>query len=73
MWKCFKVRPNKNSEDKFETNDKYCVYEEVHDDYVYTMEWVEFIQSLFLNYGFTTENFNSKTSENLLISDYSIN
>lgn len=35
----YKVRP-KREEDKRKTDPKYCHYDEAHDDYVYTDEWV---------------------------------
>jgi hypothetical protein len=41
----FSVRPTKeeNLIDPFETNTKYCHYDEVHDDYVYQEDWVSFL------------------------------
>lgn len=40
----FRIRPPRSSEeDPFETNTKYCHYDEVHDDYVYQEAWVDFI------------------------------
>ncbi|QZZ19817.1 DUF3644 domain-containing protein [Leptothermofonsia sichuanensis E412] len=40
----YKVRP-KRGEDKRKTNPKYCHYDEAHDDYVYTDEWVNFLKT----------------------------
>jgi hypothetical protein len=40
----YKARPNRG-EDKRKTNPKYCHYDEAHDDYVYTDEWVRFLES----------------------------
>ena len=42
----FSVRPFKKREkdkDAFETNSKYCIYDETHNDYLYTDEWINFI------------------------------
>ena len=70
LWKCFKVRPANNAEDKFDTIDKYCIYDEVHNDYVYTKEWIDFIKRLFQEHGFTSINLRERTSQQLNISDY---
>ncbi len=40
----YKIRPIKG-EDKRKTNPKYCHYDEAHNDYVYTDEWVMFLKS----------------------------
>lgn len=47
MWKIFNIRPNKGGEDPFDTNTKYCHYDEAHEDYVYQETWVDFIVNLF--------------------------
>lgn len=70
LWKSFKVRPSKNSDDKFDTIGIYCIYDEVHNDYVYTKEWVNFIISLFKTHNFTTDNINELTKVSLNIEDY---
>ncbi len=44
LYYLFSVRPvNKENKDPFETNTKYCHYDEVHQDYVYRDSWVDFI------------------------------
>lgn len=43
MWKLFKVRPSRGTEDSFDTNVKYCYYDQAHDDYLYTDAWIDFI------------------------------
>lgn len=45
----FSIRPPSNSEDPFDTNTKYCHYNEVHSDYLYQEEWVDFIVQLINN------------------------
>ncbi|MCF8346098.1 MAG: DUF3644 domain-containing protein [Bacteroidales bacterium] len=44
----FSIRPTKYDADKdpFDTNIKYCHYDEVHGDYVYQDEWVNFLITL---------------------------
>ncbi|MBR3672651.1 MAG: DUF3644 domain-containing protein [Spirochaetia bacterium] len=70
LWKAFKVRPGRDADDKFETKDRYCVYDEPHNDYLYTSEWVKFVIGLFQKYGFTKENMGDKCIEALEINDY---
>jgi len=43
LCKYYKVRPFSTSTDPFETNSKYCLYDEAHNDYVYTKEWIRFL------------------------------
>ncbi len=44
-WKYYKVRPESNSDHPEKTKIKYCQYDEVHKDFVYTEEWVVFLIS----------------------------
>ena len=40
----FKIRPyGKDIDDPFETKEDFCLYDEVHQDYVYTSEWPEYV------------------------------
>ena len=71
LWRAFSVRPGKNAEDKFETKDKYCVYDEPHNDYLYTSDWVSFISTLLLKHGFTKDNIQERCKDPLSIEDYS--
>lgn len=43
LCKLFRIRPSNGSDEPFETNTKYCLYDEPHNDYVYQPEWVDFI------------------------------
>lgn len=45
LYCCFKIRPASANDidDPFDTNAKYCHYDEVHDDYVYQDAWAELI------------------------------
>lgn len=47
LWQIFKIRPSNNDEDPFDTNTKYCYYDQAHKDYLYTEQWVIFIIQLF--------------------------
>ena len=42
-WRYYKVRPPSRSKKPAKCDTKYCQYDEVHKDYVYTKEWVEFL------------------------------
>ena len=70
LWKAFGIRPHKNSKIKFETNDKYCIYDEPHDDYLYTFEWVNLISRLLIEHGFSKDNIRKKCSTPLMIAEY---
>ena len=70
LWKAFNIRPNNNSKTKFETIEKYCIYDEPHDDFLFTEEWVNFICHLLTDYGFTLENIRKRCCGTLRIDDY---
>lgn len=40
-WKHYKVRPSTGDTHPERTRDEYCIYDEVHNDYVYTRAWIE--------------------------------
>ena len=40
-WKHFKVRPESDSAQPDRTDERYCIYDPVHRDYVYSEAWVE--------------------------------
>lgn len=42
-WRFYKVRPPKSATDPSKTNPRYCHYDEVHKDYVYTDAWKQFL------------------------------
>ena len=42
-WKKYEVRPEGGSETPKATKTNYCLYNEPHQDYLYTPEWVEFL------------------------------
>jgi hypothetical protein len=65
LYTILSIRPPKNDDDPFNTNNLYCHYDEVHDDYVYQESWCEFIINA-INTGKLTKeylrlNFNSGT------------
>lgn len=43
----FNVRPKGTADDPFETDTRFCHYDEPHDDYLYNDAWVDFLVSLF--------------------------
>ncbi|WP_426349390.1 DUF3644 domain-containing protein [Alloiococcus sp. CFN-8] len=47
LWQKFGVRPTNNADDPFDTNTKFCYYDQAHNDYLYTNNWVSFIIQLF--------------------------
>lgn len=43
LYKLFQIRPLNGADDPFDTNTKYCLYDEAHNDYVYQPDWVDFV------------------------------
>lgn len=70
LWKSFRIRPYEGDPTIVKTIDKYCVFDEAHNDYLYTSEWVDFICHLIKNKGFTHDVIIEKCKGNLLIGDY---
>ena len=70
LWKSFRVRPTASSEAKFDTISIFCIYDEPHNDYLYTDAWVTFIAGLFEKHGFTKENIRTNCVQELKVTDY---
>ena len=70
LWKAFRIRPSSSSVSNFDTISKYCIYDEPHNDYLYTEKWISFVSNLFTVHGFTKENLRAKCSQELLLSNY---
>lgn len=45
LWKVFSIRPNSNAKIKEKTNNKYCSYDKPHNDYLYTDDWINFLEN----------------------------
>lgn len=43
MWRKYEVRPSSKGLDKTKTKAKFCQYDEVHDDFIYTDDWVSML------------------------------
>ncbi|OIQ49687.1 hypothetical protein BerOc1_01612 [Pseudodesulfovibrio hydrargyri] len=43
----FNIRPRGSAEDPFETDTRFCHYDEAHKDYLYNDSWVDFLVSAF--------------------------
>ena len=70
LWKSFNIRPGRNSDSKFDTVSQFCIYDEPHNDYLYSVDWVDFICKLIQSHGFTKENIREKCKNNLKINDF---
>lgn len=76
LYYLFSIRPTSddNGVDPFDTNIKYCHYDEVHDDYVYQDDWVNFLTMVISNNQIDRqtwkENYDNGTK--LEIDDYEI-
>lgn len=53
LYKVFSVRPPKGADDPFDTLAEFCLYDEVHNDYVYQEAWVTFLVHFIQASGFT--------------------
>jgi hypothetical protein len=42
-WQIFGIRPLRKTGNPERCNAKYCVYDKVHDDWVFTKQWVDFL------------------------------
>jgi len=42
-WKHFKVRPDGGAKNPEVTDQKFCIYDKAHGDYLYTADWVHFL------------------------------
>ena len=40
-WKHYKIRPRKGDPNPERTRSEYCVYDDTHEDYVYTRSWID--------------------------------
>jgi hypothetical protein len=42
-WKHYNTRPSRNSPNPEVCDNRYCYYDAVHEDYIYTPAWVDFL------------------------------
>ncbi|MFH2056223.1 MAG: DUF3644 domain-containing protein [bacterium] len=56
----FHVRPKTGAEDPTFTDARYCFYDEVHKDYVYKPDWIEFLIQQLRKPSFLGDLYNSK-------------
>jgi hypothetical protein len=70
----FSVRPLKEEgRDPFDTDTRFCHYDEVHEDYVYQEAWVELLTALLLEQRLTHEEIRDsfRARKKLLVEDFS--
>lgn len=60
LYKLFQIRPKNGADDPFETNTKYCLYDEPHGDYVYQPEWIDFVVIYLQSTGIQPNDLRSK-------------
>ena len=39
----YKIKPINKTDNPFDTKTEYCLYDDTHDDYVYTSAWIKFL------------------------------
>lgn len=74
LWRLFRIRPESDADDPFETNTEFCHYDEVHNDYLYQESWVEFIVHLMQSKRLSNKEIRDKArfGEVLAIDDYRV-
>ncbi|QSX37954.1 DUF3644 domain-containing protein [Shewanella sedimentimangrovi] len=60
LYKLFNIRPANGAEDPFETYAEFCLYDEVHNDYVYQEAWVLFLVHFLQTSGFEAKDLRDK-------------
>ncbi len=74
LFRLFSVRPSSGAEDPFDTRTEFCLYDEVHNDYVYQEAWVEFLIHFFQTAKLSAEELRGLENQGkkLNIEDYKI-
>ncbi|PCK33691.1 DUF3644 domain-containing protein [Pseudoalteromonas piscicida] len=74
LYKLFRIRPANGSDDPFDTNAEFCLYDEPHNDYVYQDAWVTFLIHFLQTTDFEPSELRAKEQqgEKLDISKYLI-
>ncbi len=74
LYKLFEIRPPNGSDDPFDTNTRYCLFDETHGDYVYEQEWIDFLVHFMQAGGHEPSELRAKerAGEKLDISKYEI-
>lgn len=74
LYYIFSIRPTGKDEEKepFDTNPKFCLYDEVHKNYVFTQEWVDFLIQLISEHKLNKPQWKEKyiKKERLKIENY---
>lgn len=74
LYKLFEIRPLKDSDAPFQTNARYCIYDETFKAYVYEQEWIDFLVHFVQAGGFELSELRAKykAGEKLDICNYEI-
>ncbi len=72
LYKIFEIRPTNGEGDPFETNTKYCIYDEPHNDYVYQDAWVDFLVHFLQSSGLSPDKIRQlyRSGKKLSVTDY---
>lgn len=72
IYKLFNIRPTNDAIDPFETEKDFCLYDEVHKDYVYLSSWISFLVNFIQTSGYTPQDLRKKLNqgETLLIENF---
>lgn len=74
LYKLFRIRPQANADDPFDTLADFCLYDETHKDYVYESAWIDFIVHFMQSSGLNPAQIRKKqrAGEQLCVTDYGI-
>lgn len=67
LYKLFSVRPRCGSDDPFDTNTEFCLYDETHNDYVYEDAWVQFLAHFLQTTNLTPDQLRAMEREGRLL------
>ena len=72
LYKLFKIRPQNGSDEPFDTVTEFCLYDEVHNDYVYQDAWVTFLVQFIQNteHDAATLRLKARNGETFAIEDH---
>lgn len=70
LWKAFDIRPSGSDSWPNKTNEEFCIYDDPHKDYVYSLEWVKLLIYLINAEGFSQEKIRQLKETKLNVDDY---
>ena len=63
LCRIFKIRPQRNADDPFDTNTEFCLYDEPHKDYVYQEGWIKYLVHFLQSSNMTADDIRAKEKQ----------